>query len=161
MEKLIDLFDIEELTECIREICEKYSESCDDKHQTDTQLYQSFSLVQQKLSDDDMWQVYEIVSEKLKQRREMGERFGKTRENLAEMLNISTAQVQKMQNIEKNAINPVIEAVKRGEVTIHTANEIARLYEEQQRELIEIFEISEIEPKDINNFKQKNLNVSV
>ena len=58
------------------------------------------------------------------------------RDNIADVLRISPAQVGKIENIKKNAIPEVESAVKSGEMSISTANEVAKLSEEKQQEII-------------------------
>ena len=62
---------------------------------------------------------------------------GKIREHIAKILNVSVAQIGKIDNIKHNAIPDVAEAVKSGEMSISTANEVAKLAPEQQKEIIE------------------------
>ena len=88
-----------------------------------------------QISDAEMWKSYEIVDRILKSKKSAGEKFGRIREKLAECLGVSPAQVGKMQNVDKNAIEPVKNAVSNGEISISTANEIARLSEEEQEEV--------------------------
>ncbi len=101
-------------------------------------------------------QSYETINNILKEKKSLGEKFGKTREKLAEILAVSSAQVGKMQNVEKNAIEPIKEAVKNGNISISTANEIAKLDEESQKELASTSDLSEVKPKEIK--KKKNTN---
>ena len=51
-----------------------------------------------------------------------------------------------MQNVDKNAIETVKEAVASGELSISTANEIAKLDKEEQSK---ITDLSKIQPKDV------------
>ena len=88
-----------------------------------------------QISDAEMWKSYEIVDSILKSKKSTGEKFGRVREKLAELLGVSPAQVGKMQNVEKNAIEPVKDAVKTGEISISTANEIAKLDADEQEQL--------------------------
>lgn len=62
---------------------------------------------------------------------------GKIRNNIARVLNVSPAQIGKIDNIKHNAIPDVEQAVKSGEMSISTANEVAKLAPEQQKEIIE------------------------
>lgn len=109
-----------------------------------------------QLSDSELMQSYETINNILKEKKSLGEKFGKTREKLAEILAVSSAQVGKMQNVEKNAIEPIKEAVKNGNISISTANEIAKLDEESQKELASTSDLSEVKPKEIK--KKKNTN---
>lgn len=74
---------------------------------------------------------------------------GRLRENIAKALNISPAQVGKIENIKHNAIPQVEEAVKGGELSISTANELAKLPEHKQQEIISSKPASEISHKDV------------
>ena len=111
-----------------------------------------------QLSDAELMQSYEKINSILQEKKSLGEKFGKTREKLAEILAVSSAQVGKMQNVEKNAIEPVKEAVKKGDISISTANEIAKLDEEQQKELVATSDISEVKPKEIKKKASKKAN---
>ena len=88
-----------------------------------------------QLSDRELWQSYEQLNTILQRKKEAGERFGRVRETIAKILGISPSQVGKLQNVERNAIEPVKETVANGEMSINTANAIAQLDEEQQEEL--------------------------
>lgn len=88
-----------------------------------------------KLSDSEMWKSYEIIDGIFKRKKEAGEKFGRLREKVAAMLDISPAQVGKMQNIDKYAISAVKEAIENGDVSISTANELAKLSESEQKEI--------------------------
>ena len=57
-----------------------------------------------------------------------------------------------MQNVDKNAIEPVKNAVSNGEISISTANEIARLSEDEQEEIMQS-DLDKISHKEI---KKKN-----
>lgn len=61
---------------------------------------------------------------------------GRLRENIADMLNVSSAQIGNIENIKHNAIPDVEKAVKSGEMSISTANEVAKLAPEQQEQII-------------------------
>lgn len=107
---------------------------------------------QRQLSDAELMQSYETLSNILKEKKNLGEKFGKTRDKLAEILAVSPAQVGKMQNVDKNAIDTIKEAVKSGDITISTANEIAKLDEESQKEIAATGDLSKVKPKEV---KQK------
>jgi ParB-like chromosome segregation protein Spo0J len=78
------------------------------------------------ITDAQMWKCYEIVSEILQNKKRLGEKFGKIQNKLAEILNISPAQVAKIQNIDNNASASVKEAIKKGDISIHSANEAVK-----------------------------------
>lgn len=89
-----------------------------------------------QISDSEMWKSYEIVDRILKNKKSAGEKFGRVRDKLAEYLGVSTSQVRKIQNIDNNAIESVKNAVSNGEISISTANEIARLGEDEQEKVM-------------------------
>ena len=99
-----------------------------------------------QISDPELWKSYETIDRILKDKKDKGEYFGRIRDDIANTLGVSAAQVGKMQNVDKNAIEPVKEAVAKGELSISTANEIARLDKEEQAK---ITDLSKIQPKDI------------
>ena len=67
-----------------------------------------------------------------------GKKFqGRMRDKIAAVLNVSPAQVGKVENIRHNAIDEVKTAVDNGQMSISTANEIAKLEPEKQKDLIE------------------------
>ena len=94
------------------------------------------NISSRQISDAEMWKSYEVVDKILKNKKSAGEKFGRVRETLAEYLGISTSQVRKIQNIDNNAIEPVKDAVSNGEISISTANEIARLDEDEQEKIM-------------------------
>ena len=96
-----------------------------------------------------MWKSYELVDAILKKKKEDGQKFGKIRETLASYLSVSPAQVGKMQYVERNAISEVKEAVENGEISISTANEIARLDDAEQEDLVQNNDLNSIKHKDV------------
>ena len=100
-----------------------------------------------------MWKSYEIVDKILQDKKSAGEKFGRVREKLAEILGVSPAQVGKMQNVDKNAIPAVKEALESGDLSISTASEIAKMSVEDQVELLEQTGFEDIKHKDV---KAKN-----
>ena len=99
-----------------------------------------------QISDPELWKSYETIDRILKDKKEKGEYFGRIRDDIAKTLGVSAAQVGKMQNVEKNAIKPVKEAVAKGELSISTANVIAKLDKDEQAK---ITDLSNIQPKDL------------
>ena len=82
---------------------------------------------------------------------------GRIRDKIAELLRVSPAQVGKLDNIKHNAIAEVDEAVKSGEMSISTANEIAKLAPEKQQEIIaEKPKITHKEVKEIQKSAKNN-----
>ncbi|MBQ6041524.1 MAG: ParB N-terminal domain-containing protein [Oscillospiraceae bacterium] len=112
-----------------------------------------------QLSDQELWQCYEKLNSILQSKKEAGERFGRVRETIAQILGISPSQVGKLQNVDRNAIEPVKEAVANGDISISTANVIAQLDEEQQEEL-SAGDLSEIKPKEIKKAVAKKVDTS-
>jgi ParB-like chromosome segregation protein Spo0J len=99
------------------------------------------------LTDAQMWKCYEIINDILKKKKDLGEKFGQVQKKLAEILGVSTGQAAKMQSIDKNAAPEVKEAVKKGEMSINTAEKISKLGKDEQKKLVS--EKSKIKPKDI------------
>lgn len=112
-----------------------------------------------QLSDQELWQSYEKLNSILQRKKEAGERFGRVRETIAQILGVSSSQVGKLQNVERNAIAPVREAVANGEISISTANVIAQLEEEQQEELAAC-DLSEVKPREIKKGATKKVDTS-
>lgn len=113
-----------------------------------------------QISDAETWKSYEIIDRILKGKKTAGERFGRVRETLADLLGVSPAQVGKMQNVEKNAIPAVIEAVENGDISISTANEIAKMNEEAQEQLVQQSDLSSISPKDLKKMQNEKVDTS-
>ena len=99
-----------------------------------------------QISDQELWKCYETLDKILKEKKEKGEYYGRLRDDIAKALGVSASQVGKMQNVDKNAIETVKEAVSSGELSISTANEIAKLDKKEQSK---ITDLSKVQPKDI------------
>lgn len=110
-----------------------------------------------QLSDPELWKSYETIDKILKEKKAKGEYFGRIRDDIAKHLGVSSAQVGKMQNIEKNAIEPVKEAIASGNLSISTANEIAKLDKAEQSS---IRDLSKIQPKDIKKNSSVDTNIN-
>lgn len=96
------------------------------------------NATQRKYTDAEVMSEYEQLSQTLKELDNEGKGFsGRARENIAKILNISNGQVGKLDNIKHNAAPEVQKAVKSGEMSISTANEVAKLAPEKQKEVIE------------------------
>lgn len=80
---------------------------------------------------------------------------GRMREKIAAALNVSPAQVGKVENIRHNAIDEVKAAVNEGKMSISTANEVAKLEPEKQKYLIEKKKPEEITSKEIKSSAAK------
>lgn len=109
------------------------------------------------MSDSEMYKQYEVLKETLDNLKASGEYTlkGRMREKLAEALNISSAQVGKIENIKHNAVEEVKEAVANGDMKITTADEIAKLPEDEQVEIIKKKPVAEITTKEVKERKTK------
>ena len=115
------------------------------------------NATQRKYSDSDTMREYEELERIFKAMEQAGKPVkGKIRNNIARVLNVSPAQIGKIDNIKHNAIPDVEQAVKSGDMSISTANEVAKLAPEQQKEIItskpdithkEVKEIQKSSPK--------------
>ncbi|GEM_PF-557882 len=115
------------------------------------------NATQRKYSDSDTMREYEELERIFKAMDAAGKPVkGKMRDNIARVLNVSPSQIGKIDNIKHNAIPDVEQAVKSGEMSISTANEVAKLAPEQQKEIItskpdithkEVKEIQKSSPK--------------
>lgn len=74
---------------------------------------------------------------------------GRIREKIAAAMKVSPAQVGKIENIRNNAIDEIQSAIQKGDMSISTANEVAKLPEEKQHQLIESVPTFEIRNKDV------------
>ena len=106
------------------------------------------NISSRQISDAELWKSYEILTKVLQNKKESGEKFGRVRDKLAELLGVSSSQVRKLENVKKNAVPEVVEAVKSGELSISTADEIARMDDLEQEELMQQ-DLSSIRHKDI------------
>ena len=115
------------------------------------------NATQRKYSDSDTMREYEELERIFKAMEQAGKPVkGKIRNNIARVLNVSPSQIGKIDNIKHNAIPDVEQAVKSGDMSISTANEVAKLAPEQQKEIItskpdithkEVKEIQQSSPK--------------
>lgn len=96
------------------------------------------NATQRKYSDKEVMSEYEQLSQTLNELEAEGKKLsGRMRENIARILNVSNAQVGKIENIKHNAVPAVEQAVKSGKMSISTANEVARLSPEKQKAIAE------------------------
>lgn len=113
------------------------------------------NATQRKYSDADTMREYEELERIFKALDEAGKPVkGKMRDNIAKVLNVSPAQVAKIDNIKHNAIPDIEQAVKSGEMSISTANEVAKLAPEQQRDIIE--NKPDISHKEVKEIQKKS-----
>jgi ParB family chromosome partitioning protein len=103
------------------------------------------------LTDGEMLKQYENLDRIMKKMKDNGEITGRIREHIAEKLRISSGQVSKIENISKNAVPEVKEAIEKGGLSISTATEIAKLDEDEQKKIITTSEPSDISYKEIKS----------
>lgn len=127
-----------------------------------TEAENNFDLImlnatQRKYSDADVMHEYEEIERTLKALADEGKPVkGRMRDNIAKILEVSPAQVGKIENIKHNAVPEVEKAVKGGAMSISTANELAKLPEEKQKEIIkEKPNISHTEVKELQKQEKK------
>lgn len=112
------------------------------------------NVTARQISDSELWKAYEIFDRILKDKKEKGEYYGRLRDDIAKSLNVSPAQVGKMQNVDRKAIKKVKDAVASGDLSISTANELAKLPEEEQNKFTKK-KLTEVTPKDIKKKDKK------
>lgn len=125
-----------------------------------TEAENEFDLImlnatQRKYSDAELLSEYEHLSQILNKLKDEGKGLsGRIRDNIATILNISNGQVGKLDNIKHNAAPEVKKAVKNGAMSISTANEVAKLAPEKQKEVVKSKpEISSAEVKQMQDKK--------
>lgn len=107
-----------------------------------------------RMTDAEYMQQYEYLEQTLRELDAAGEPVnGRMRERIAEALNVSAAQVGKIENILHNGIEEVQRAVRSGEMSISTASAVSSLPEEEQQKLTSEKTISEIKTKDAKERK--------
>lgn len=109
------------------------------------------NATQRKYTDQEIMVEYEQLTETLKQLEIEGKKIGgRMRDVISRVLNVSKSQVGKIDNIKHNAVPAVEQAVKSGKMSISTANEVARLSPDKQKDIAEKKpEISHKEVKEI------------
>jgi len=108
------------------------------------------------MTDEELYQQYDVLRSTIDKLKAEGKKVkGRFRDVVAKYMNVSPAQVGKIENIKHNAIDEVKEAVSSGKISITVANNIARLDDENQKELISKNDISKITNKDVAATKQK------
>lgn len=119
------------------------------------------NATQRKYSDADTMREYEELTRIFKELEAAGKPVkGRIRDRIADALNVSPAQVGKLDNIKHNAIPDVEQAVKSGDISISTANEVAKLAPEKQQKIIsEKPQITHKEVKDIQRQENTSANV--
>ena len=112
------------------------------------------NATQRKYTDAETMAEYEMLKQTIQQLEDEGKHIkGRVREIIANTLQVSPAQVGKIENIRNNAITEVDEAVKNGEMSISTANEVAKLTPEKQQELIKSAPTAEITHKAVKEIQ--------
>ena len=113
------------------------------------------------MTDSELYKQYEVLKETLERLKADGMKVkGRLRDKVAEALNVSPAQVGKIENIKHNAVDEVKEAVKNGDMTIATADSIAKLPEEEQAEIVTEKPVAEITTKDVKERTEKKTETS-
>ncbi len=109
----------------------------------------------------DYEKVYQVkrLNELLTNLKNSGYKFtGRTREIVADFLNVSPAQVGKMESINNNLSNELKEEFKQGNINITTAYEVSRLEEIKQTKVLDQFKqgknITPTEVKKIRDTEQ-------
>lgn len=112
------------------------------------------NATQRKYTDAETMAEYEMLKQTIQQLEDEGKHIkGRVREIIANTLQVSPAQVGKIENIRNNAIAEVDEAVKNGEMSISTANEVAKLSPDKQQELIKSAPKGEITHKAVKEIQ--------
>ena len=127
------------------------------KPNTETELdLIMLNATQRKYSDADTMRESEELTRIFKELEAEGKTIkGRIRDRIAEALNVSPAQVGKLDNIKHNAIPDVEQAVKSGDMSISTANEVAKLAPEKQQEIIT--EKPKISHKEVKEIQKQEL----
>lgn len=112
------------------------------------------NATQRKYSDADTMREYEELTRIFKELEAAGKPVkGRIRDRIADALNASPAQVGKLDNIKHNAIPDVEQAVKSGDMSISTANEVAKLAPEKQQKIIS--EKPQITHKEVKHIQRQ------
>ncbi|MFF5993681.1 DUF3850 domain-containing protein [Lysinibacillus sp. KU-BSD001] len=91
-----------------------------------------------ELSDYEKTYQASRLQELLKDLKRSGYKFtGRTREIVAQLMNVSSSQVARMESINKNLTSELKDEFSEGNINITTAYELSKLPEEQQQEAAE------------------------
>ena len=71
-----------------------------------------------------------------------------TREELAKVAGVSHDTIAKVERIEEEAPKPIVEASRKGEISVNSAYQVTKLEPEQQQEIAQRIEHIEEEPKE-------------
>ncbi len=109
------------------------------------------------MTDAEIMQQYNTLEKTYKELEAEGKKFkGRLRERIAEALQVSSAQVSKIEKINRYAVDEIKEAVGSGEMSISTANDVAKLDKEKQKELVKKKPVKEISSKEAKEKREKS-----
>lgn len=112
------------------------------------------NATQRKYTDIDLASEYDELSKVYAQLKAEGKEIkGNTRDNIAAALKVSSAQIGKLENIQRNAAPEVQKAVSRGDMSISTANEVAKLDEAVQKEIVKKNEKEKVTNKEVKSIQ--------
>lgn len=112
---------------------------------------------QRNMTDSDLFNQYNDLIDIYKEAEKNGYKIsGRRRSLIAKDMNISSAQVGKMDYIKKNATPELIEEIQKDNISIYSANEIAHMKEDEQAEAIKEKE----KVKFIDTLTQETYNLS-
>lgn len=111
------------------------------------------NATQRRYTDAETMREYDELKKTFKELEDEGKPLkGRIRDNIAAVLQVSPAQVGKIENIKHNAVPEVEKAIENGKISISTANEIAKLAPETQAKIIETK--PDISHKEIKEMQQ-------
>ncbi|MEG0614109.1 MAG: ParB/Srx family N-terminal domain-containing protein [Oscillospiraceae bacterium] len=109
------------------------------------------------MNDAEIMEQYKVLERTYKELELEGKKFsGRLRERIADALKVSPAQAGKIENINHNAIPEIKAAIEKNNMSISTANEVAKLEPKKQKELIENKPIEKITPKEVKAIKENS-----
>lgn len=115
---------------------------------------------QRNMTDSDLFNQYNDLIDIYKEAEKNGYKIsGRRRSLIAKDMNISSAQVGKMDYIKKNATPELIEEIQKDNISIYSANEIAHMKEDEQAEAISKSKEKE-KVKFIDTLTQETYNLS-
>ncbi|MDO5558357.1 MAG: ParB N-terminal domain-containing protein [Oscillospiraceae bacterium] len=101
------------------------------------------------ISDSELYKQYEILKDVLDELKSEGKKVkGRLREIVAAGLSVSPAQVGKIENIKHNGVDEVKKAVETGDMSIATADKLAKLPAQQQKSILSEKPVSKIKSND-------------
>lgn len=115
---------------------------------------------QRNMTDSDLFNQYNDLIDIYKEAEKNGYKIsGRRRSLIAKDMNISSAQIGKMDYIKKNATPELIEEIQKDNISIYSANEIAHMKEDEQAEAISKSKEKE-KVKFIDTLTQETYNLS-